>query len=103
MKCSHNDYYDLDVDDQNDSMHHHSSLKETIQHRLTDEEIKLLQFIVLVRIEDVTWDKMKEFNDNIPHHRYNHLLDFIEIIPKNVPSSRKDTDIALTRLREITC
>ncbi|GKC20004.1 E3 ubiquitin protein ligase RGLG2-like protein, partial [Tanacetum coccineum] len=64
---------------------------------------KLPLSIVLVGVGDGPWDKMKEFDDNIPHRQFDNFqfVNFTEIMSKNVPSNRKEAEFALTALMEI--
>ncbi|KAH0984931.1 hypothetical protein GBA52_012108 [Prunus armeniaca] len=59
--------------------------------------------IVLVGVGDGPWDMMKEFDDNIPARAFDNFqfVNFTEIMSKNMPPSRKETEFALAALMEI--
>jgi E3 ubiquitin-protein ligase RGLG len=59
--------------------------------------------IILVGVGDGPWDMMKEFDDNIPARAFDNFqfVNFTEIMSKNVPLSRKETEFALSALMEI--
>ncbi|MCD7453159.1 E3 ubiquitin-protein ligase rglg2 [Datura stramonium] len=59
--------------------------------------------IILVGVGDGPWDMMKEFDDNIPARDFDNFqfVNFTEIMAKNVPQSRKETEFALSALMEI--
>ncbi|XP_050384247.1 E3 ubiquitin-protein ligase RGLG2 isoform X2 [Argentina anserina] len=59
--------------------------------------------IILVGVGDGPWDMMKEFDDNIPARAFDNFqfVNFMEIMSKNVPSLRKETEFALAALMEI--
>ncbi|KAK9090279.1 hypothetical protein Sjap_023456 [Stephania japonica] len=59
--------------------------------------------IILVGVGDGPWDMMKEFDDNIPARSFDNFqfVNFTEIMLKNVPQSRKETEFALSALMEI--
>ncbi|GLU03174.1 hypothetical protein SLE2022_203890 [Rubroshorea leprosula] len=59
--------------------------------------------IILVGVGDGPWDMMREFDDNIPARAFDNFqfVNFTEIMAKNVDSSRKQTDFALSALMEI--
>lgn len=59
--------------------------------------------IVLVGVGDGPWDMMREFDDNIPSRAFDNFqfVNFTEIMSKNIPSSRKETEFALAALMEI--
>lgn len=59
--------------------------------------------IILVGVGDGPWDMMKEFDDNIPARDFDNFqfVNFTEIMAKNVPQSRKETEFALAALMEI--
>lgn len=59
--------------------------------------------IILVGVGDGPWDMMKEFDDNIPSRAFDNFqfVNFTEIMSKNVPISRKETEFALAALMEI--
>ncbi|KAL4568296.1 hypothetical protein LXL04_023905 [Taraxacum kok-saghyz] len=64
---------------------------------------KLPLSIVLVGVGDGPWDMMKEFDDNIPNRDFDNFqfVNFTEIMSKNVPQIRKETEFALSALMEI--
>ncbi|KAL4193269.1 hypothetical protein AMTRI_Chr06g176090 [Amborella trichopoda] len=59
--------------------------------------------IVLVGVGDGPWDMMRQFDDNIPSRAFDNFqfVNFTEIMSKNVPSLRKETEFALAALMEI--
>ncbi|KAJ0989456.1 hypothetical protein J5N97_007812 [Dioscorea zingiberensis] len=59
--------------------------------------------IILVGVGDGPWDMMKEFDDNIPARSFDNFqfVNFTEIMSKNVPQTRKETEFALSALMEI--
>ncbi|XP_043706402.1 E3 ubiquitin-protein ligase RGLG2-like isoform X2 [Telopea speciosissima] len=59
--------------------------------------------IILVGVGDGPWDMMREFDDNIPARAFDNFqfVNFTEILLKNVPVSRKETEFALAALMEI--
>ncbi|XP_020586155.1 E3 ubiquitin-protein ligase RGLG5-like [Phalaenopsis equestris] len=59
--------------------------------------------IVLVGVGDGPWDMMREFDDNIPSRAFDNFqfVNFTEIMSKNIPINRKETDFALSALMEI--
>ncbi|KAK7338630.1 hypothetical protein VNO77_19251 [Canavalia gladiata] len=59
--------------------------------------------IILVGVGDGPWDKMKEFDDNIPARAFDNFqfVNFTEIMSKSIPSSRKEAAFALAALMEI--
>jgi E3 ubiquitin-protein ligase RGLG len=59
--------------------------------------------VVLVGVGDGPWDMMRQFDDNIPARAFDNFqfVNFTEIMSKNVPQSRKDTEFALASLMEI--
>ncbi|PWA82956.1 Copine [Artemisia annua] len=67
------------------------------------EASKLPLSIVLVGVGDGPWDTMKEFDDNIPSRSFDNFqfVNFTEIMKKNVPPIRKETEFALAALMEI--
>ncbi|KAJ0667797.1 putative transcription factor C2H2 family [Helianthus annuus] len=67
------------------------------------EASKLPLSIVLVGVGDGPWDMMKEFDDNIPDRDFDNFqfVNFTEIMSKNVPLIRKETEFALSALMEI--
>ncbi|KAK1441188.1 hypothetical protein QVD17_07029 [Tagetes erecta] len=64
---------------------------------------KLPLSIVLVGVGDGPWDMMREFDDNIPARNFDNFqfVNFTEIMSKNVPPTRKETEFALSALMEI--
>ncbi|XP_068335277.1 E3 ubiquitin-protein ligase RGLG2-like [Pyrus communis] len=64
---------------------------------------KLPLSIILVGVGDGPWDMMKEFDDNIPTRAFDNFqfVNFTQIMSKNVPPSRKETEFALAALMEI--
>ncbi|KAJ0704407.1 putative transcription factor C2H2 family [Helianthus annuus] len=67
------------------------------------EASKLPLSIVLVGVGDGPWDTMKEFDDNIPSRSFDNFqfVNFTEIMTKNVPPIRKETEFALAALMEV--
>ncbi|KAI4366893.1 hypothetical protein MLD38_022698 [Melastoma candidum] len=59
--------------------------------------------IILVGVGDGPWDMMHKFDDNIPARAFDNFqfVNFTEIMSKNVPLSRKETEFALSALMEI--
>ncbi|KVH88943.1 Copine [Cynara cardunculus var. scolymus] len=59
--------------------------------------------IILVGVGDGPWDKMMEFDDNIPSRAFDNFqfVNFTEIMSKNVDPLKKQTEFALTALMEI--
>ncbi|OVA20562.1 von Willebrand factor [Macleaya cordata] len=59
--------------------------------------------IILVGVGDGPWDMMREFDDNIPSRVFDNFqfVNFTEIMSKNVPVSKKETEFALSALMEI--
>ncbi|CAL9766293.1 unnamed protein product [Musa acuminata subsp. burmannicoides] len=59
--------------------------------------------IVLVGVGDGPWDMMREFDDNIPSRAFDNFqfVNFTEIMSRNIPASRKETEFALAALMEI--
>ncbi|TYH11506.1 hypothetical protein ES288_A07G263500v1 [Gossypium darwinii] len=64
---------------------------------------KLPLSIILVGVGDGPWDRMKEFDDNIPARAFDNFrfVNFTEIMSKNTTPSRKETEFAQTALMEI--
>ncbi|KAL8251348.1 hypothetical protein R6Q59_035041 [Mikania micrantha] len=64
---------------------------------------KLPLSIVLVGVGDGPWDMMREFDDNIPARDFDNFqfVNFTEIMSKNLPPIRKETEFALSALMEI--
>ncbi|KAK9104302.1 hypothetical protein Scep_021146 [Stephania cephalantha] len=77
------------------------------QEQMTVEAIvKASEFplsIILVGVGDGPWDMMKEFDDNIPARSFDNFqfVNFTDIMLKNIPPSRKETEFALSALMEI--
>ncbi|KAK4798213.1 hypothetical protein SAY86_030539 [Trapa natans] len=77
------------------------------QERKTVEAIvaasKLPLSIIFVGVGDGPWDMMEEFDDNIPARAFDNFqfVNFTNIMSKNVTSSRKETEFALSALMEI--
>ncbi|XP_077250574.1 E3 ubiquitin-protein ligase RGLG5-like [Tasmannia lanceolata] len=59
--------------------------------------------IILVGVGDGPWDMMREFDDNIPDRAFDNFqfVNFSEIMSKNVPLPKKETEFALAALMEI--
>ncbi|XP_068664664.1 E3 ubiquitin-protein ligase RGLG2-like [Aristolochia californica] len=59
--------------------------------------------IILVGVGDGPWDMMREFDDNIPSRAFDNFqfVNFTEIMSKNVPQLKKETEFALSALMEI--
>ncbi|KAK1310804.1 E3 ubiquitin-protein ligase RGLG2 [Acorus calamus] len=59
--------------------------------------------IVLVGVGDGPWDMMRQFDDNIPARAYDNFqfVNFTDIMSRNIPISRKETEFALAALMEI--
>ncbi|GAA0162003.1 calcium-binding protein [Lithospermum erythrorhizon] len=64
---------------------------------------KLPLSIVLVGVGDGPWDMMKEFDDNLPAREFDNFqfVNFSEIMSKDLPQSRKETEFALAALMEV--
>ncbi|KAG0475913.1 hypothetical protein HPP92_012754 [Vanilla planifolia] len=76
------------------------------ERRTVDAIVKASEFplsIVLVGVGDGPWDMMKEFDDNIPARSFDNFqfVNFTEIMSKNIPQTRKETEFALSALMEI--
>ncbi|CAM8951470.1 unnamed protein product [Rhodiola kirilowii] len=56
--------------------------------------------IILVGVGDGPWDMMREFDDNIPARAFDNFqfVNFTEIMSKNMSTSRKHTEFALSAL-----
>ncbi|EYU34755.1 hypothetical protein ABFS82_11G132200 [Erythranthe guttata] len=86
---------------------------DTEHGELSPQELKTVQAIVqasklplsiiLVGVGDGPWDMMREFDDNIPTREFDNFqfVNFTEIMTKNVPQNRKETEFALSALMEI--
>ncbi|MCL7023180.1 hypothetical protein MKW94_001036 [Papaver nudicaule] len=59
--------------------------------------------IVLVGVGDGPWETMEKFDDNIPARAFDNFqfVNFTEIMSKNLPEQRKETEFALSALMEI--
>nr|DAD23818.1 TPA_asm: hypothetical protein HUJ06_025281 [Nelumbo nucifera] len=59
--------------------------------------------IVLVGVGDGPWDMMHEFDDNIPARAFDNFqfVNFTEIMSRNIPAAKKETDFSLAALMEI--
>ncbi|KAJ0988191.1 hypothetical protein J5N97_006547 [Dioscorea zingiberensis] len=59
--------------------------------------------IVVVGVGDGPWDMMREFDDNIPSRSFDNFqfVNFTEIMSRNIPPAKKETDFALAALMEI--
>ncbi|XP_010682336.2 E3 ubiquitin-protein ligase RGLG5 isoform X1 [Beta vulgaris subsp. vulgaris] len=59
--------------------------------------------IVLVGVGDGPWDMMREFDDNIPARAFDNFqfVNFTQIMSKNMDTSKKQTEFALSALMEI--
>ncbi|CAO2829360.1 unnamed protein product [Amaranthus hypochondriacus] len=59
--------------------------------------------IVLVGVGDGPWDMMREFDDNIPSRAFDNFqfVNFTQIMSKNMDTSKKQTEFALSALMEI--
>ncbi|KAF6145366.1 hypothetical protein GIB67_004463 [Kingdonia uniflora] len=86
-----------------DTEHGHLSPQEqkTVEAIVKASEYPLS--IILVGVGDGPWDMMKEFDDNIPSRSFDNFqfVNFTEIMAKNVPLSKKETEFALSALMEI--
>ncbi|KAI3670095.1 hypothetical protein L6452_41723 [Arctium lappa] len=86
-----------------DTEHGHLSPQEQRTVDAIVEASKLPLSIVLVGVGDGPWDMMREFDDNIPARDFDNFqfVNFTEIMSKNVPPIRKETEFALSALMEI--
>ncbi|XP_010927540.1 E3 ubiquitin-protein ligase RGLG2 isoform X2 [Elaeis guineensis] len=59
--------------------------------------------IILVGVGDGPWDMMKKFDDYIPERSFDNFqfVNFMEIMSKDEPQSKKESDFALAALMEI--
>ncbi|XP_068641049.1 E3 ubiquitin-protein ligase RGLG1-like [Aristolochia californica] len=59
--------------------------------------------IVLVGVGDGPWDMMKQFDDNIPARSFDNFqfVNFTEIMARNIPPFKKETEFSLAALMEI--
>ena len=59
--------------------------------------------IIVVGVGDGPWDKMHEFDDNIPARAFDNIqfVNFTEIMSRNIPQSHKEAEFALAALMEI--
>ncbi|EEF37359.1 copine, putative [Ricinus communis] len=59
--------------------------------------------IVLVGVGDGPWDMMHKFDDNIPSRTFDNFqfVNFTQIMLKDTPMSKKETEFALSALMEI--
>ncbi|KAF9603098.1 hypothetical protein IFM89_033823 [Coptis chinensis] len=78
----------------------------TQEHKTVEAIVKASEYplsIILVGVGDGPWDMMKEFDDNIPARAFDNFqfVNFTEIMSKNMPISRKETEFALAALMEI--
>ncbi|KAK6922299.1 hypothetical protein RJ641_012806 [Dillenia turbinata] len=76
------------------------------EQKTVDAIVKASQYplsIILVGVGDGPWDLMEEFDDNIPTRAFDNFqfVNFTEIMSKNVDTSRKQTEFALSALMEI--
>ncbi|GLU21728.1 hypothetical protein SLE2022_378490 [Rubroshorea leprosula] len=76
------------------------------EQKTIDAIVKASEFplsIIVVGVGDGPWDMMREFDDNIPARAFDNFqfVNFTEIMSKNLDSSRKQTEFALSALMEI--
>uniref|UniRef100_A0A7N0TR92 RING-type domain-containing protein n=1 Tax=Kalanchoe fedtschenkoi TaxID=63787 RepID=A0A7N0TR92_KALFE len=76
------------------------------EQRTVDAIVQASKFplsIILVGVGDGPWDMMREFDDNIPARDFDNFqfVNFTQIMAKNVPQTRKETEFALSALMEI--
>nr|DAD23732.1 TPA_asm: hypothetical protein HUJ06_025195 [Nelumbo nucifera] len=59
--------------------------------------------IVLVGVGDGPWDMMRQFDDNIPARAFDNFqfVNFTELMSRNIPASKKETEFAVSALMEI--
>ncbi|RZC47222.1 hypothetical protein C5167_040164 [Papaver somniferum] len=59
--------------------------------------------IVLVGVGDGPWELMKKFDDNIPARAFDNFqfVNFTEIMSKDLPETKRETEFALSALMEI--
>ncbi|KAH7670643.1 vWA-like protein, partial [Dioscorea alata] len=81
--------------------HLSSQEKETIEAIVKASKFPLS--IVLVGVGDGPWDKMKEFDDNIPDRSFDNFqfVNFTEIMSKDVSQNQKESEFAFSALMEI--
>ncbi|KAM7506567.1 hypothetical protein LguiA_017020 [Lonicera macranthoides] len=86
-----------------DTEHSYLSPQERKTVEAIVEASKFPLSIVLVGVGDGPWDMMREFDDNIPTRAFDNFqfVNYTEIMSKNVPPSRKETEFALAALMEI--
>ncbi|XP_012850359.1 PREDICTED: E3 ubiquitin-protein ligase RGLG1-like isoform X1 [Erythranthe guttata] len=76
--------------------------EKTVQ-AIVEASSKFPLSIILVGVGDGPWDKMREFDDNIPARDFDNFqfVNFTEIMSKDVDNSRKEAEFALAALMEI--
>lgn len=59
--------------------------------------------IIVVGVGDGPWDMMKKFDDSIPERSFDNFqfVNLTEIMSKNMPQSKKESEFALAALMEI--